>query len=270
MRRTNAACTTEDFMEDKKITVKDYFLFANLALALLIWVGDCLYIRYNDSLLIKSITSALFVVIGIVNLVYLILNKFKLKSLLFPIMMLTGLTFAMLGDIILEVEFIVGAALFAVGHVFFFVSYVMIEKFKWQDLIYGACIFVPAVLLITLAPIFDFGGAVMEIVAVIYAAVISCMVGKAIANFVSARNKLTLIILLGSALFFVSDFALLFNVFSKLPYFGAICLATYYPAEILLGFSVFLFGSSAKVCEPKTAASEETPAENAEETASEA
>lgn len=230
-------------MNDKKISAKDYFLFANLALALLIWLGDCLYLRY-DSLWIKSVTSALFVFIGIINTVYAVLKKLDRKSLKFPIFMLTGLTFAMLGDIILEVEFIVGAALFAVGHVFFFVSYIMIEKFKWTDLLYGLCIFVPAVLLITLAPIFDFGGILMEIVAVIYAAVISCMVGKSIANFVREKNKTHLIILLGSVLFFVSDFALLFNVFSDLPYFGAICLATYYPAEILLGFSIFMFASA--------------------------
>lgn len=229
-------------MHDKKISVKDYFLFINLALAVLVWLGDCLYIRY-DELWMKSVTSAMFVAIGIVNLVYLILNKFALKSLKFPILMLTGLTFAMLGDIILEVQFIVGAALFAVGHVFFFVSYIMIEKFKWTDLLYGLCIFVPAALLITLAPIFDFGGVLMEVVAVIYAAVISCMVGKSIANFVRDKNKTNLIILLGSVLFFVSDFALLFNVFSHLPYFGAICLGTYYPAEVLLGFSIFMFGS---------------------------
>ena len=246
-------------MENKKISVKDYFLFANLALALLIWLGDCLYLCY-DHLWIKSVTSALFVIVGIVNLVYLILNKFSLKSLRFPILLLTGLTFAMLGDIILEVEFIVGAALFAVGHIFYFVSYIFIEKFKLTDLIYGACIFVPAVLLITLAPIFNFGGVLMEVVAVIYAAIISCMVGKAIANFVRNKNKLNLIILLGSILFFISDLMLLFNVFSKLPYFGAICLGTYYPAEVLLGFSIFLFGNAAKIT-PETTAHEETPSE---------
>ena len=246
-------------MENKKISVKDYFLFANLALAILIWLGDCLYLCY-DLLWMKSVTSALFVIVGIVDLIYLIINKFSFKSLKIPILLLTGLTFAMLGDIILEVEFIVGAALFAVGHIFYFVSYIFIEKFKWTDLIYGACIFVPAVLLITLAPIFNFGGVLMEVVAVIYAAIISCMVGKAAANFVRNKNKLNLIILLGSVLFFISDLMLLFNVFSKLPYFGAICLGTYYPAEMLLGFSIFLFGAK-KEQDSEVPANEATPKE---------
>lgn len=241
-------------MDDKKIEKKDYFLFGNLALALLIWVGDCLYLRY-DELWIKSVTSALFVVIGIINLYYYLSNKER--KLKFPILMLTGLTFAMLGDIILEIEFIVGAALFAIGHVFYFVSYAMLEKPKWTDFIYGACIFIPAVLLITLAPIFSFGGILMEVVCCVYAAIISCMVGKAIANFVRERSKLNLIVLLGSVLFFISDLMLLFNVFSSLPYTGAICLATYYPAEILLGFSIFMYASAKK---PDSAtATEEKP-----------
>lgn len=244
-------------MSEKRISGRDCFLFANLAIALFIWLGDCMYVRYG-SLWIKSITSALFVVIGIVNVVYAVLNKSELKSLRFPIFMLTALTFAMLGDVILEVHFIVGAALFAIGHVFFFISYVTLEKFEWTDLIYGLCILVPSVLLITLAPIFDFGVTAMEIVAVIYATVISCMVGKSIANFVRDKNKTNLVILLGSVLFFISDFALLFNVFSALPYFGAICLGTYYPAEVLLGFSIFLYAAANRSV---VAQSEETPAE---------
>lgn len=236
-------------MDNNKFGKKDYFLIGNLVLALLIWTGDCLYLRY-DELWIKSATSALFVVIGIINLYFYLSHRDK--PLKFPILMLTGLTFAMLGDIILEIEFIVGAALFAVGHIFYFVSYAMLEKPKWTDFIYGACIFIPAVLLITLAPIFKFGGAMLEILCCVYAAIISCMVGKAASDFVRVRSKLNLVILLGSALFFISDLMLLFNVFSSVPYTGAICLATYYPAEILLGFSIFVY-ASAKNSESGTA-----------------
>ncbi|MBD5132524.1 MAG: lysoplasmalogenase [Clostridiales bacterium] len=235
-----------------KINAKDIFLFVNLGLALFLWFGDCVYVRYSN-LWIKSVTSLLFVIVGVVNLVYATLSKPETRKLKFPILMLTGLVFAMLGDVILEVEFIVGASLFAVGHVFYFVSYIFLEKFKPTDLIYGLCIFVPAVLLITLAPIFDFGDVVMEVVVVVYAAVISCMVGKAIANFVRAKNKTNLIILIGSLLFFISDFTLLFNVFSTLPYFGVICLATYYPAQFLLGFSVFSYCSANRAADSPTA-----------------
>ena len=216
--------------------MKTKFLIVNLVLALLILVGDVCYITLGG-LLIKGLTSAGFVVLGAVNLLYLILNKDK--DLKFPIIMLIGLFFAMLGDIVLNIYFIGGAILFAVGHVFYFVSYCMLNKFSVKDLLYGALIFVPAVLFITLAPIFDFGGVLMEIVCVIYAIIISCMVGKAIANLVKERTVLNIILVVGSALFFFSDLMLLLNVFANLGrVVDILCLATYYPAQILLAYSI--------------------------------
>lgn len=214
------------------------FFISNIILTLWILAGDVCYIVFGG-LVIKSLTSALFVVLGAVNLSYVIFSQNK--ALKFPIVMLTGLVFAMSGDIVLEVEFIVGAALFAIGHIFYFVSYCFLQRFKWLDLVYGAVIFVPAVLFITLAPIFDFGGVLMEVVCVIYAIIISCMVGKSISNFVSKRSLQNLIVMLGSILFFFSDLMLLLNVFADLPrVVGILCLATYYPAECLLAYSIFL------------------------------
>lgn len=218
--------------------MKKTFNILNAVLILLVLVGDVLYLTIGG-LAIKSVTSAGFVLIGIVNLVYIILNK--QIDLKFPIIMLLGLVFAMLGDIILEIEFIVGAALFAIGHVFFFVSYCFISKFKWIDLAYGAIIFVPAVLFITLAPIFDFGGILMELVCVIYAVIISCMVGKAVSNLIKERSILNIIIAIGSFLFFFSDLMLLLNVFANLPkVVDILCLVTYYPAECMLGYAIML------------------------------
>ncbi|MDE6294380.1 MAG: lysoplasmalogenase, partial [Clostridiales bacterium] len=106
----------------------------------------------------------------------------------------------------------------------------------------GAFIAFLSVLFIVVAPIFDFSGDIaMEVVCVVYALVISLMVGKAICNFAVDRSWLTFIIMLGSLLFFFSDLMLLLNVFSSVEkYVGALCLSTYYPAECLLAFSVFL------------------------------
>ncbi len=218
------------------------FFISDIILMLWILAGDVCYIVL-DGLVLKSLTSALFVVLGLVNLSYVVLRQNK--SLKFPIIMVVGLVFAMCGDIVLEVEFVVGAVLFAVGHVFYFVAYCFLQKFKWIDLVFGAVIFVPSVLFITLAPIFDFGGILMEIVCVVYAVIISCMVGKSISNLVSKRNLQNLIIMIGSILFFFSDLMLLLNVFASLPrVVGVLCLATYYPAEWLLGFSIFLHSSA--------------------------
>ncbi len=233
---------------------KKYFLIANIILALLVLVGDACYIKFGE-LWLKGVTSAGFVIIGGINLAYLILNKNifdksqagfasinKKRLSLFPIIMLVGLVFAMAGDIVLNVHFIGGAVLFAIGHVFYFASYCFLSKFKWIDLLYGAIIFVPSVLFITLAPIFKFD-VLMEVVCVVYAIIISCMVGKAISNLVRERNLLNLLIVIGSALFFFSDLMLLLNVFASLPrVVDILCLATYYPAQCLLAFSIFIYG----------------------------
>ena len=117
----------------------------NVALILSIILGDICYMTVGG-LLVKAITSICFVVLGLVNLTYVILQK--QNNLKFPIIMAIGLFFAMLGDIMLNIEFIVGALLFAVGHVWFFIAYNFLQKFKPSDLIYGMAIFVPAIIVI--------------------------------------------------------------------------------------------------------------------------
>lgn len=209
----------------------------NFILLALIIAGDVLYIIF-DSIYLKGITSALFVITGLINVIFVIRNTNEDKR--FPIAMLVGLFFAFLGDIVLELHFITGAILFAVGHIFFFISYSFIEKFSFKDLISGAIIFVPSMLIIVLLPCFNFNGIVMEIVAVVYALIISIMVGKAVTNLIRNRSLKNLLIVIGSTLFFFSDLMLLFNVFSTIDsaVFGILCLATYYPAEFILAYSI--------------------------------
>lgn len=214
---------------------KTYNIF-NALLIVAILIGDVLYIL-KGTLLIKSIVSAGFVILGGINLWYVFKHQPHHKKL--AIVKVLGLFFAMLGDILLEIHFITGALLFAVGHVFYFFAYSCIIPFKPKDLLYGAAIFVPSVLFITLAPIFDFGGIVMEIVCVVYAIIISCMVGKAISNVVQAKTIMNIVILVGSCLFFFSCLMLLLNVFGNMPrIIGVLCLATYYPAECVLAYSL--------------------------------
>ncbi len=216
--------------------MKKSVLITNLILILAVLVGDVFYIL-NGSIWVKGLTSLGFVAIGIVNFIYLLKNKPNDKR--FAIFMLAGLAFSMLGDIFLEIIFILGAGLFAVGHVFYFVAYCFLVKPRWLDLIISACIAVPSILVITLVPVFNFGGILMQMVCIVYALVISCMVGKAVGNYIKFKSLFALIIMIGSILFFFSDLMLLFNVFADVSrVFGVLCLATYYPAQILLGVSL--------------------------------
>lgn len=208
---------------------------SNIIMFMLIAVGDVVYIL-TDALLAKAVTSALFVILGLINAIYSYSEIRTNRKFIY--LLLTGLFSAFLGDVLLEIQFVVGAALFAVGHIFFFISYLTLQKFNWKDLIPGFVLFVPCLLLIVLAPIFDFGGAFMEVVAIVYALIISLMLGKAISNLIRVRSGLNIMLVVGSALFFFSDLMLLFNVFASVPVVGILCLATYYPAEIVLACSI--------------------------------
>lgn len=215
-------------------------IYMLLALIVLVMLGDCLYIAFGG-LWLKGLTSFGFALLGATCL--WLGKKLTTANVKFGIIMVVGLVVAMVADVVLNLHFITGAALFALGHIFYFASYCVLQKFRWQDIIYGAVIFVPSVLFITLAPMFDFGGVLMEIVCVIYAIIISCMVGKAISNFVKVKNLTNLILMLGSIFFFISDLMLLLNVFGNLPrVVDILCLATYYPAQIALAVSILNSG----------------------------
>ena len=104
--------------------MKNKFLnWFNIIMSTLVIVGDLLYMLvFRGNLIVKGITSLLFFVCGLVNLCLMFRNQSeKIKK--YSLFLTIGLFFAMLGDIILGVEFTIGAGLFALGHIFFFIGY---------------------------------------------------------------------------------------------------------------------------------------------------
>lgn len=219
--------------------MKKYVFIANLIVLAAIVILD-VFLIISPSLALKSSASVCFVLGGILNAVY----AFKVgTNKKFTVFMLVGLVFAMAGDIVNynagDVYFITGTALFALAHVFYIIAYYFLCPFRWTDIIVAACIFVPSALFITLAPIFDFGGVLMETVCVVYALILSLMLGKALSDL-RTRSAVAIIIAAGSVLFFISDLSLLLNMFGKLHTLPRIlCLATYYHAQFILAFAVF-------------------------------
>ncbi len=219
--------------------MKRAIVFLNLLVLAAIITLD-VFLILSPSLVLKSTASACFVLGGIINAAYALKTGGNKK---FTVFMLIALVFAMAGDIVnynpADLYFIIGTALFAAAHVFYIIAYYFINRFRLTDIIIAVCIFVPAVLLITLAPFFDFGGVLMEIVCAVYALILSLMVGKALSNL-RLRSAVGIIIAVGSVLFFVSDLSLLLNMFGKIHTIPRIlCLATYYPAQFILAFAVF-------------------------------
>lgn len=219
--------------------MKKIVFFLNLLLIALVQISDIWYLT-NGGLWRKGLTSFGFVLLGILNLAYLI--AVRRKPLRFPVILTVGLVFAMLADIVLNVNFIGGALLFAVGHVFYFVSYGMLERFCRRDILLSGVIFTAAALILTFAPMFDFGDAFMNGLCIGYALVISFMVGKAVSNVIRKPNTSNILLAAGSVLFFFSDLMLALYVFGDAPKITDIlCVVTYYPAQCILAHAMFWY-----------------------------
>ena len=220
--------------KDKKVWI------INLVLFLITIATDVCFIVLGMPYIFKTISSVLFVILGIINFIFIF--KLEQRNKLFKYFMLLGLVFACLGDILLidPKLFIHGAIFFAIGHVFFFVAYSILHRINWKDIVIALAIFAVALVVILALPIFSFNG--MLPVVIVYAFIISFMLGKAISNFAFNKEFKTqnLIIMIGSILFFLSDLMLLFNVFADVSnIFDIMCLVLYYPAELILASSIY-------------------------------
>ena len=240
--------------------MKKTFYIVDALLILAVLIGDACYMAFGG-LLLKSLTSALFVTLGAVNLIYAL--KTKTRERMFAIFMLIGLTFSMVGDIVLNIEFMIGAAIFGVGHIFYFVAYTFAQRYKFVDFAICGLLALTSTLVVTFVKAFDFGSNLMEAVVVVYAFVISTMLGKAIGNLIRERSLKNILLVVGSVLFFFSDLMLLFSVFlpSSGIVFDILCLVTYYPAQCVLA-SALLFTKSGVETKTESAQVEEVVTES--------
>ncbi len=198
----------------------------------------CYIYHINGGIFLKAATSLGFLLIALLNGAFTFFyNKSDRK---FAILVLLGVFSSFLGDIILNIDFIIGALIFAVGHIFYFSSYCSISDYKIKDLFIAVLIFIPSFLFILLCPIFNFGSGLMKLVCIIYAGIISSMLGKAISSLLQSKEKFFYIVAAGSLLFFISDIALLFYVFGNAgEAANTVCLLTYFPAQCILAYSVY-------------------------------
>lgn len=213
----------------------------NMVFLGLILIADSLFITRAVKVdIIKPIASILFVLCGLFN--YLYIDKYhSSKHQLKGLVLLGGLIFAFAGDVVLTYHFLIGAILFAIAHIFFLVYFSFISQVNWIDMLCTAILLTFTMLMILLYPHFDFKG--MDLMIMVYAAVISLMTGKAIANFIKKRSFGTLILMAGAVLFLFSDIMLVFNNFASLDIiFDHLCLASYYPAEFLLAYGLLIHG----------------------------
>lgn len=218
---------------------KKIMIAVNLVIIAFIFVMNWFYQSDGFDFTLKCICSGSFAILGLVNLFYALSEKVSNGK--FYISMSVGLILAFLGDVLIGYDFIVGAGTFALGHVCFVVAYCFKEDFRKLDLAISAVLFVSAAAFLLFCPLLTFEVPVFKVVCIIYALIISTMLGKAIGNLVRERNAVNGVIAAGSALFFFSDLMLVFDWFiGRWSWADHACMGTYYPALCLLAFSMIL------------------------------
>ncbi len=199
-------------------------------------VGFC-YLEFGG-IVVKGAAGLSFTALGAVNLLFAYRSGAKSKK--FALYMTLGLFTCFVADVVLNIEFIIGALIFAAGHVLYFVAYTQLVRFKLSDLVPTAVLFAATASFIIFAPILDFGSPLMFGVCLLYALIISFMCGKALSLWWGARTFSNLLLAIGCVLFVFSDTMLVVDIFGNgSRIFAILCLSSYYPAQALLGHTVY-------------------------------
>ncbi len=221
-------------MKTKKIILTINIVMISAILAL-----NYFYQLNGFDFTLKCICSGSFAALGLINLCYSLKTGQHNKK--FFSLMAIGLIFAFLGDYLIGKSFILGAAVFALGHVFFVIAYCAEEKIRLLDIVISLFFFLGAAFFLIFCPLLSFDEPILKIVCIIYALIISTMLGKALGNFIVRKDLANGAIALGSALFFFSDLMLVFDRFIGIwSWTDNACMGTYYPALCLLALSMFL------------------------------
>ncbi|MBE5774037.1 MAG: lysoplasmalogenase [Clostridiales bacterium] len=212
---------------------KKFFLTLNILLLAALLTCTYVYMEITGKLVMKGITASCFVALGLVNLTYAALTK--PRKLAFPVVLAFGLCFAMAGDLLLGWNFILGAGLFALGHILYAAAMYTRQRFDKLDALMSLVMFVIAMAILTFTPNLTFSDPVMRIVCYVYAVIISCMAGKAVSGFLRERTLTNSLLALGSVMFYFSDVMLLLAWFAGAGRWADVCcLCTYFPGQGIL------------------------------------
>lgn len=217
---------------------KKTFLALNILLMIALLICVYVYTNITGKLVMKGITAGCFVALGAVNLLYSLLTKPRKPA--FPAALLLGLVLAMSGDLTLGWNFILGAGLFAAGHLLYAVAMYIRQRFSRLDAIMSVVMFLIALALLTFTPRLDISDPAIHIVCYVYAVIISLMAGKAISCFLRARTVTNTLLALGSVMFYFSDVMLILAWFAGAGRWAHLCCCwTYFPGQGVLAISAF-------------------------------
>lgn len=228
-----------------------FFILMGAAIACYSTIGAAL--GYPAHIYFKMACSTIFVIAGICYYVYYHHTSQSKALDITALCVLMGLFFGWFGDLFLDLSslygemlFVVGIAAFAVNHIFFLIAFFRLYGFKLPDV---------AVYTVILAAVFLLGIFVFKaqisgsllIPAIIYILIISLMLTKALSFLWSGSpsggmTTAQIVLLIGAALFFISDSVLALNKFTATApsYFGLINSITYFYGQLVMTYAIAL------------------------------
>lgn len=198
---------------------------------------------YSDTLckyrvISKAITSALFIFIGVFCAI-------ESENIHFYLLLLPAFIFCFCGDVILAFKdstgakkyLIYGIGAFLLGHISFVFAWDRLAAFSSFDLILPVLCVIATYLMLKTDKM---DGGKLTPYAVIYSFFVALLFSKGISLAFRSPDMGTIFILVGTALFFISDTIILFLYFhkSKRRYTTFFNLLTYYSAQLILSASI--------------------------------
>ena len=211
---------------------------------------ECLGISQALNVVFKTLTSMFFVMTGFFAAKDAQPKTEKLKLTKYKKLVIMGLIFGMLGDILLVIKFIsqgffiAGVVAFAIGHIFYVIAFTSKEpKLSIVNFIPMMIIMPAFFLLVFLSKKFNFEGLFPCIV--FYGLLLTFMLGKSfsLVQFKNKAKSFVTLTLTGVTLFAISDIILLFILFMEMQpllnnILGVFNLATYYVGQGLIALSL--------------------------------
>ena len=217
----------------KKITLKIVNIIILLCSAACLVCYDIF-----GGLWLKGVTSSWFVLLGAVNLWAARQLPWKNRRVL--ILIEAGLFCGMCADVLLGIVFFAGVGVFALGHVFYLVAFYFLERFRLRDLVMSLPAAAVSIFLVVGTPWIHVEDPVMRAILIVYALIISAMLGKAVSNLVSQSDTFRWLLAIGSIMFWFSDLILLMDMFgtsSRLTWI--LCSYSYWPAQNILAHALY-------------------------------
>ncbi len=206
---------------------------------ILIFICAMTCLIYYDShrmIWLKGVTSAWFVLLGFVNILYA--KNLKDKSYLFLIEI--GLFLGMCADVFLWISLILGILFFASGHIFYIIAFFKLEKFKIKDLYAIVPIALVSLFIVFMSGFIIISDPIIYVLLICYTFIISFMSGKSIIIYLNRKTTSSLIACIGCLLFLFSDLMLAFDMFGNVnEIVGQLCVYSYWPAQNILAYSLY-------------------------------